>query len=126
MDGVCVFCLIQWKCTNVDNNRIKFLAYLSFLKIYVRKIFSQKFSFSFHCRRMVTKFWNNCFPGFSHTQQVYRHNFYLCQVSWKIIFFMNFDYLFKYFVHGVSYYNIPVNQNFNISFLIHFIKVNKI
>lgn len=40
--------------------------------------------YSFIYRRMVTKFWNNCFPGFSHTQQVYRHNFYLCQVSYRI------------------------------------------
>lgn len=30
---------------------------------------------------MFTKFWNSCFPEFS-SQQVYRHNFYLCQ--WQL------------------------------------------
>lgn len=34
----------------------------------------------FNYSAMVTKLWNSCFHGVS-SQQVYRHNFYLCQVS---------------------------------------------
>lgn len=31
-------------------------------------------------RVMLTRFWHSCFPEFK-AQQVWRHNFYLCQVS---------------------------------------------
>lgn len=46
-----------------------------FLKIYAKNITN-----NFHYSAMVTKLWNSCFHGVS-SQQVYRHNFYLCQVS---------------------------------------------
>lgn len=46
---------------------------------------------------MVTKIWRTCCPDFDSQQTIHRHNFYLCQVSEKLIFFF-LVYVKKLFV----------------------------